>query len=368
MNKIYKLLFGSTLSILALTLSSCQLSAHCYKVGYSQQINATTFDSKNSKGYFVYSYFTKKNQRDYFLYKIDLNGKYDLISKIDSRMYQTKNSKDGNQQYSFDFIGEDKLFIRENFYKYGTRNDDYTNYYLVDLNKKELVYKKEGLFYSPLVFSPNKKEFIRFCKESCNNKLYVFNIESGLQYDLDLNSDLPQKKDYQSITEKWIDSENVLIYVKENDILKKSIIYSVKDNKITKANEYVFKSDEPSKFENKDFTFYYNLYPISYSNNKFNYYTERSKNDSKYKYTYSIDFLKNELTLLEESQVNNEEVNSTYDDNNKEQIYLTGNSLYYKKDNKNNFLIDYKEKLPKEFFDDSVSCGDFSFEHINTYL
>lgn len=359
--KIYNSLFSLTLSFFTITLTSCHVSGNCYKVGYSQQVEGLDFNEKISTGYFIYSYLTQKNSKDYFLYKIDLNGKAEQVVKLGSKAYEPKNFK--NKKYTFGFIDNDKLFLNEVINEYTNNSVSKNNYYyLINVNNKEMVYKKEKLKKGDLIFSPDNKNII--IKDYEKSEISIFDIEKGIDYQVDYSSEIVNQENI-AVKYEWINSNNILLYIKSNAILKKVIIYEVKNSQITKNKEYKFKSNEPANFEKKGYS-YYGLYPISYENDALTYYTTYKYG---YKNIYKIDFIKNELSLVQEfapRKLSKSGLPLEPQDDDKDKINLgAGANLYYIKNGVVKSLLDYREKLPKMFFDDTVICGNFTTEDIN---
>ncbi|MEK7434943.1 MAG: hypothetical protein AABZ74_17545 [Cyanobacteriota bacterium] len=364
MNKktIFKNILKLSLFSLLISQSACVVANNCYKLGYSQKIDATFFNEKDSKGYFIYSYLDKKDSKSYFLYKIDVNGSSEKIIDLGSKSYDAKNQNSNNLDYKFTILSNDKILLQENIssdksaWKQTINSGSWqplelsSSYYLVDLKSKSLIYKKDSLSQSSIFDSENKNIF-----NMTSKGINVFNIENGFYYNNTIENN--EKESYLSA--KWVNS-NTLFVIKTdglgyNSKFKTAFIYQLKDNNLTKISEYNINETEQNIFQNME--------PKSYTNNTLEFESnvrEISHLPKISKNSYKLDFSNNLVTLLK-SDLPDEIIEI-----NKSKILLKASQKMYLEYIEPNSIVtskkpifDYLKELPKGFYSEELLCGDY---------
>lgn len=347
-----KLLQISLISVLSVQ-SACVIANNCYKVGYSQEVNGSFFDEKDSKGYFIYSYLDKKDSKAYFLYKIDLNGKAEKITDLGSRSYNPRNQNQNYLKYEFNILSNDKMLIQETLSNYNNNKQLISSsfYYYVDLKDKNLIYKKEALSTSSIFDSENKNLF-----NINTNGVDIFNIEKGSYY----NNTITRTQNTAYLSPKWINS-NTLMVIKSNGAGYKSepellSIYELKDNNINKVLEYNIKPSDANLF--------YNINPKNYANNTLEFEAdiyESNENKKKPYYSknlYNLNFSSDSIALIKHDlpdEVLKHGIPKIVLKASK-QMYLenVNTTIANKKP-----IFDYLNELPKGFYSDEILCGDY---------
>jgi len=364
MNKktIFKNILKLSLFSLLISQSACVVANNCYKLGYSQKIDSTFFNEKDSKGYFIYSYLDKKDSKSYFLYKIDSNGNAEKIIDLGSKSYDAKNQNSNNLDYKFTILPNDKILLQENL-----TSDQYiskqtinssswqplelsSSYYLVDLKSKSLIYKKDALSQSSIFDSENKNIF-----NMTSKGINVFNIENGFYYNNTIENN--EKESYLSA--KWVDS-NTLFVIKTDGIdynskLKTAFIYQLKDNNLIKISEYNINEEQQNIFSQ--------LEPKIYTNNILEFEAnvrENAKPPNMSRNSYKLDFSNNSLALIKSN------LPDTPITINQPKILLKASQKMYLEYIEPNSIVtskkpifDYLKELPKGFYSEESLCGDY---------
>lgn len=385
-NKIYSSLLLSSILFLSVTNYSCQISTACTKIGYGQQIHRTFFDKENSIGYFIYSYFTDKNTKQYSLYKIDLNGKFEEITKLQKVNIEQKNYLDSKLDYTYYKLDENNLVLTEqNEIKNVTGKNSIS--YIINVKNKEILYKVDESNGIKKIFSPDKEKYFYLDGFGKSTSLAFVDMKNKVNNSINVSDNIILPKDsheYLPTSHKsyWLDNNNILIYSIENELLKELFIYSIKDNNLIKTNQYKFKEKEPQVFDINNYKASSTITSISYENNIFTFYCnllekrEMKSNKVDYYYNstpyanvYKLDFSKNDLTLSEEFKLTETltQRKTFYSDDSSNNDFIVGKDLIYTGGSGYKNLLDYREKLPKGYYDNDLVCSnDLSSSRVNT--